>query len=129
MVGYGGLIEELVKEIPEARLPYEREKRWWGKEDPGPHNIYGNVLVPMIKAALKAGGHSELLGRIFSFLERLASSEREEIRDVVTQSVLEPLADDEEDLAGMRPYLGPRALEAVRSIGEFWGIDHARDLE
>lgn len=128
MVDCGGLVGRLLRQLPEFRIDYERERRWWRGEDPGPHVWFGNVLVPALVRALESR-NEEFLRRAFAFLEALALEDSQATRDVVSQSVLEPLADDVDRITEARPYLGPGLLRLVNDIGDFWGIDHASDLK
>jgi hypothetical protein len=128
-LNYDALVRDMVAAIPEARLGLEREKRWWGGDKPGAHVVFGNVLVALLKQGLDAGDQQDMLARAFAFVEKLASHQSLEVREIASQSILEPIADEERHVLAARPYLGPNSLQMLKSIGDFWGIDHASDLE
>jgi hypothetical protein len=117
-LNYDDLTRLMLTEVPEARLGYERERRWWGREKPGAHVLFGNVMVPILINALDSGTQADLLQRAFRFVEHLAGHQSQAIREIASQSILEPLADEKNRIMRARPYFGPQTLRLVNDIGD-----------
>lgn len=86
---------------------YLELKRLWGGEEPGPHVVYGDVLVPFIRATLAPSAPDSQLAVVMEFLEELSAIADADILDVIVTSVLEPLL-DEEDRSLLEDSMGPR---------------------
>jgi hypothetical protein len=121
-VTYQNLGDKLVEAVPELRTRYEQELQWWGEEEPGAHNIYGDVLDPFLISLLKSESKSlaeeETLKRVFDFLEELANNDDSRVQDVAGATVLERLHGAGE-LQRARSYMGPRTLQMSREIEEW----------
>jgi len=115
-LSYGNLDKRLVEMIPELRVPYESERRWWKGEKPGQHIIVGDILTPFLRTLLDGGGKLETITRVFAYLEELASSQSKAIQEIVAFSVLEQLIDDQKIIDTARTYMGPRTLEILNEI-------------
>ena len=106
MLVYEHLPAALVRAVPELRVPFEQEKRWWGKEPPPPHVVFGNLLSPFLAAELARGSRPEVLARLFAFVEELAQHPDVRIREVAQQSVLADICGERvgklEKLIGIR---------------------------
>ncbi len=117
--------QRLVEAIPELESAYATELSGWNGEDPGPHNVYSAVLVPYIASLARSGGHEELLGRIFAFLETLAKSSSEDVLNVVGVTVVEELVGIYPDLvAPLRPFMGPKTADVFNDL-EQWLEENA----
>lgn len=114
---YERLSDELVKRVPELRHPYKRELRHWDEEQPGPHTIFGNVLVPIIFTLLDSGKGKGTLKRVFDFLEELSLDPDPDVRDVVGQAVGEEFWDHPDLFAQAKRFMGP---ETIRIISAAW---------
>lgn len=120
-ITYANLSKKLVETIPELLPQYEKELAWWGGEEPGPHNIYGDVLNPYLITLLRSEptpDNEEVLNRIFAFLEVLSNQDDVHIPEVVGVTVIEVLLG-----VGLleiaRRYMGPRTLQMSREIEEW----------
>jgi hypothetical protein len=102
----GDLNRALVLRFPELVAPYLEVKRLWGGEEPGPHVVYGDVLVPFISTTLARVSAAEL-APVMDFLEELSTSADSDTLDVVVTSVLEALLDDPQR-ARFEDAMGPR---------------------
>src|SRR3712207_6561874 len=95
---YQTLDQHLVAVVPEVRVSSEALRRGWGDETPGPRVDFGDVLNPHLLKLLASSEptpvQSEELGRIFSFLKRLAHSDDVLIQEVVSTTVAERLGGD-----------------------------------
>ena len=121
-ITYQNLGDKLVEAVPELRPQYEQELKWWGEEEAGAHNIYGDVLNPVLISLLKSEPKSqdqeETLKRVFAFLEELANHDDPNVQDVVGATVLERLFGVGE-LQRARSYMGPRTLQMSRELEEW----------
>jgi hypothetical protein len=92
MVAYDELSEALILAVPELRVPYEIEKKTWRGEKPPQHVIFGNIVPPFLEAELQQGQRKDVLQRVFSYLEDMASHPYVLVQEVVQQEVLVPSA-------------------------------------
>ncbi len=120
-ITYHNLAEKLVEAIPELKSQYEQELKWWGDEEPGAHNIYGDLLTPYLISLLKSDAQEETLRQIFVFLEKLANHDDVHVQEVVAFSILEQLGGDRELLMKARKYAGPKTLQFSHEVEAFWG--------
>jgi hypothetical protein len=91
----GDLNRKLVRRFPGLVEGYLEAKRLWGGDEPGPHVVYGDVLVPFIRSTLARDASASDLELVMEFLEELSAATDGDTLDVVVTSVLEPLLDDE----------------------------------
>lgn len=120
-ITYESLSKRLIETVPELAPQYEKELEWWGGEEAGAHNIYGDVLNPYLISLLQSDpnpGTEEVLNRIFAFLEVLSKHPDVHVPEVVGVTVLEVLLG-----AGLlekaRRYMGPATLQMSKEI-EDW---------
>lgn len=118
---YENLAEKMIEAIPELAPQYQQELEWWGEEEPGAHNIYGDILTPYLISLLKSDSQEGILKRIFAFLEKLANHEDVHVQEVVAFSVCEQLGDHKELLARARKYMGVSTLRISHEVEAFWG--------
>ncbi|MGQ0641301.1 MAG: DUF7674 family protein [Gemmatimonadaceae bacterium] len=102
-----GLNKELVRRFPALLPSYLEIKRLWGGAEPGPHIVYGDALVPLIRTTLAEKSADNNLLAIMTFLEELSERADSDALDVLVTSVLEPLLDDEHRWR-FEQHLGPR---------------------
>lgn len=105
----------LVRRFPVLVDGYLEMKRLWGGDEPGPHVVYGDLLVPYISGALTEGTSPQELAHAMEFLEELSTAADGEVLDVVVTSVLEPLL-DEEQRPRLEGAMGPRTLKLWRRL-------------
>src|SRR5437867_337012 len=98
----------LIEAIPELKSQYDAELEWWKDETPGPHIIFGDVLLPFVTKLIEVGESERLVRRIFAFIERMANSEDSRVRDLVGVSICEPLIDHRQILERARSFMGPK---------------------
>ena len=104
-----------------------------------PSVFYETSFVPMIKAALRA--YDSELARcarsrrrearkaireqheraqvFFAYLEEMASSADENVRNLLQVSVLEPLADEKDTRECMQLFMGPETLKAYGKLRDY----------
>ncbi len=115
--------EALVEAVPELRAEYDENKSFYSNEAFKDHLIYGTVLNPSLIVWLQNEDNPELLARIFSFLEKLASSDEKEIRNVVTVTVCERIDGDEKALKVAHKYMGPETRKLADEIANYWSSE------
>lgn len=120
MISFENMGEELLNVVPHLRKQYVDELEWWGSEKPGPHIIYGDLLTPYLINLLQGGRHKDELSRVFAFLEDLAGHDDIKVQEVVAFSVIEGLLSHEALLQEAQRYMGPRLLQFVDEVREFW---------
>jgi hypothetical protein len=118
---YKNLISNLIKAIPEIKGMYEDEMEWWGQDNPLPHIIFGDVFNPFIKKQMIEMKNSELLNRIFLFLEQMANSDDEDVKGVLIATVLEWIGDDKDILEKARKLMGKKTLILSHITEKGWG--------
>lgn len=118
---YSDLNSQLLARVPEVFEGYAELKAMWDGDEPGPHVLYGDVLVPHLVKLLRSQEAEIALLRIFSFLEELAVSDDPEIRNVLGASVLEGLNGNPEARVAARDYMGPFTKRLAEEIESAWG--------
>jgi hypothetical protein len=88
---YWNLVDHLLAEVPELRPAYEEELKLWLPDKPGPHIVFGDLLTPYLIELLEQNTDIETLRRVFSFLEQVAASSNQHVRDVAGASVLDSI--------------------------------------
>ena len=110
------LVAALPEVAPDLRLLADS----WGEETPGLHVVVGDVLAPRVVEAAESGDDRRLQS-VCGFMERMATSPDERVRNALTVSVLERLGDDRERLDKARVSMGPETLALSQQIERFWG--------
>lgn len=116
------VIERLLEIIPEVHPLYDKLlERWEDEEKPGLHIIFGDILTPYIIDLLEQDNKSERLKRIFDFLEEMAVSNDNYVKEVLAFSVLEHLGDNPIILKKAKMYMGYETKKSSDEVEEFWG--------
>jgi len=118
---YCNLSKELIICIPELRDKYEQELELWDGEDPGAHNIFGDILNPFLIEALHKDADEELLKKVFLFLERMATSNDSLVQEVLGCTVLERIGDDKVILQKAKKYMQEETKKISEEIENGWG--------
>jgi len=113
---YEQAVEELGRSIPDLQEACEREREWWGTETPGPHVFYHAVFVPYLEERLARDDDTVAtsLRRVFGFVERLATSTDDRLRDLVGVTICKPLLGDHVRLGRAKSYMGPATLRILK---------------
>lgn len=109
-------IELLLESIPEIKQLYNEEINWWDGEFPGLHNIFGNVLNPYLTKLLSEDENTELLKRIFDYIENMATSDDKYVHNVLDVTILEYLDDDKNIRETSLKYMGTNTKEISKKI-------------
>jgi hypothetical protein len=121
---YDNIIKEFIASFPEIeRLSNQEILKWKDEESPEPpaHVFFGNVLNLFLVEELKIMKNNSLLERIFHFLELMATSGNEDVRGILTATVLEYLGDDKEILTKARSLMGKETLKLSHEVEKTWG--------
>lgn len=82
---YAKVVDELLKSIPELKPLYDENLDMW-LDDYLPYVVFGSVVVPTMEELLKNDYESDVLKRIFDFIELMLQSEDQ---DVITLAAVE----------------------------------------
>jgi hypothetical protein len=109
---YRTVHEDLIRTIPELRLPYERLVADWLEFDnrpPGQYVVFSGTIEPLVEVAvnLEPGtpGRDQVLRRAFDFAEAMLASADPQLAGLAIDAVAEPLARQ------------PGGVEAVGTLG------------
>jgi hypothetical protein len=119
-ISYPALNTELLRRLPQLRKRYAELQGLWGEEEPGPHVVYGDVLVPYLIESLTEAPDNSGLTAAFAFLEDLLGVDNQEIRDLVGASVLEDLYDVPGARTRAKQHMGPATRRLAEQIGAAW---------
>lgn len=101
------LVSEMLRHIPELTPLYDNDMEWWWEgEESLLHNIVGDVLNNYLVELLDRNDNQELLIRIFKFLEMMATSEDDDVVNVLVVTVLEFIGDSKKILRTAYWYMG-----------------------
>jgi hypothetical protein len=114
------LNSELIERIPELFAGYAELRAMWDGDEPGPHVVYEDLLVPYLARLLRAEDSEVGLLRIFALLEDMARSNDQSIRDVLGASVLEGLHECESVRAQAAAYMGPLTRQLAYEVASGW---------
>ena len=117
---YETLIMEFVKSFPELKERSDSEFERWQGDEPPVHVFFGYVLNPFLLEQLTALDNPKLLHRIFEFLELMAESNDENVRDVLIATVLERLGDDKKILESAKIFMKSKTREMSDKVEKFW---------
>jgi hypothetical protein len=113
----------LLARLPQLRDRYIELKRWWGPEEPGPHVVFEDVLVPYLVERLNEASEDESVTRVFDFLEELLASGDQSARNVVGASVLEGLYEDVKSRMRTKALMRPKTRNLAAKVGRDWAVD------
>jgi hypothetical protein len=83
---------------------------------PGTYPLFEEILKPRVIELLDSSADDDSLKRIFSFYEEMASSQDEEVVNLLWKSILEPLASDKQLIAKAWKYMGEKTKALAREI-------------
>jgi hypothetical protein len=118
---YKNLISLFINNFPELNIESMKEVESWGDEEIPVHVFFGNILIPFLEQSLVTMDKPELLQRIFIFLEKMALSDDKKVREVLSDSILEVLGDDDQQLKNARGFMKERTLEMSHNIEKALG--------
>jgi len=110
------LNQKLINAFPDLTKAYHEQVDWQEGDDTGSHVVYGDVLVPVMLAYLRAEYYN-IVQKYFDFLEAILVAGDEYAADVITTTVIESLFFDDLDAARVRPLLGKKTREIWDNFG------------
>jgi hypothetical protein len=109
----------LAHEIPELRDQIETQYLRRAPENPGPYNVYGDVVSPYL-VKLMTVADERRLQELFAFLEELSRNPDARVKAVVRGCVFQCLIDDRALRARARQFMGPATLALSHESEKFW---------
>lgn len=106
--------------LPQLRDRYAGLLKSWGSEEPGPHVVYEDLLVPFMIEEFSKSIQQDSLKDAFDLLEELLASGDKDARDLIGASVLEALYEDPTSREGARARMGPHTRKLAANIGARW---------
>jgi len=85
----------LISEFPELSSLAEEQFNLWGGAGIPSHCFYGNILNSYVADILRENNNRKQIEKIFKFYEKMASSDDEDIRNLLQVTLLEYLWDEE----------------------------------
>lgn len=86
------------------------------------HVFFGDTvnenLIELINDDKENSGE---IKKIFDFFEKMASEGDEDVKEVLTVTILERLGDDANTLEKSYKYMGENTIKASQEIEKFWG--------
>lgn len=120
-VSYERLGTELLARFPQLFPGYAALKAMWDGDEPGPHVLFEDLLVPYLLDLFQHGDSELQLVEAFGFLEELAEPSEPIVRDLLGASVLEGLQQEQASWSLARGYMGPRTRRMAEEIDRAWG--------
>lgn len=115
------LINRLLDAVPELRPGYDVVLKHWDGEQPGLHNVLGELLNPHIEELLEGSASNAQLVKVFGFVEELARHAEQHVQEVAGVTVVENLLRNKRWLARAREYMGPFTLAISNEMERDWG--------
>lgn len=113
---YDSLVPRLLEVLPTLRQDYADMLALDPSELPGPHVVYGDLLVPLLTGSSSSPAGRGDQARGLQLLEELLALEIPAVDEVVGASVLEAVVARAEDLAQIEGLAGPRTQRMLRMI-------------
>lgn len=117
------IIEKFLKEVPEFRNIFRENctQNLVDSED-GIYVLWGLGIMPgVIKFLRQPEMYKKQLQNIFAFFEKMANSERGEIRELLMYSTLETLDDYKDILTIAYTFMGNKTKELLNNVQNFLG--------
>ena len=96
---------KLFEVFPDLQDAYVREFKSRRDEEPGPHTVYGELLLPLIRNLLESRDQPHMLKKAFNLLEAMCGDKDVKVQEVAAVTVLEGLEWNPEWRELMKPYL------------------------
>jgi hypothetical protein len=117
-VRYESVSQVLVSDLPELDPAYREYVDWWGDGEPGPHNIFDEILSPYIDELVRIGNNDALVS-VFRLIEKLALSSDPRVVGLVTVSLCEGFVSDKTKLRLLKTFMGPLTRAQCDAVGRF----------
>jgi hypothetical protein len=113
-------VDELLKSIPELKPLYDENLDMW-LDDYLPYVVFGSVVVPTMEELLKNDYESDVLKRIFDFIELMLQSKDQDVITLAAVEIAEWIAHEPNTVirTNALKLMGTCTLEEVHSM-ENW---------
>jgi hypothetical protein len=117
---YAEVVDELLNSIPELKPLYDENLDMW-LDDYLPYLVFACVVVPTMEELLKNDYESDVLKRIFDFIELMLQSEDQDVITLAAVEIAEWIAHEPNNVirTNALKLMGTRTLEEVH-IMENW---------
>lgn len=111
-----GCIAQLLERVPELRSTYDAHVHDY--DELLPHVFFGDVTRYVVQQ-VRSGemGPSKPVGRLLECLERCMASGDDQVKELVSVSFIENLAEYDDVLAVLRGLLGPKLEKELKNHG------------
>ena len=118
MIEYEHVVSRLLDAVPELGEAYEHELEWWKPDAPGPYIVYEDILNPLINRLLESPlpETEGTLKKIFAFIDLLARSTDDRVRELVAVGICQHLVADHIRLSRARRFFGPATQQIVAMV-------------
>ena len=120
-MNHKSLSNELIEFIPELENEYRKEIEYFDGKFPGNHIIFGNIVNPFLLNLLEEEKNKNLIKRFFTFFEKMADCQDENVQEVLVTTVLERLGDEKKKLNIAIEYMGQKTIKLSKKIEEGLG--------
>lgn len=120
-LSYANAVDKLLECFPVLRKHYDQHSILW-EDEYLPHVVYGVVFNPYVLSLLDAADqkHNADLERVFDFLEDMANSGDEELRNILAVTILERITATDDHLAKVREHAGKSTLSTLDELLVHW---------
>jgi hypothetical protein len=111
------VIDELTDEFKDFKPILQEHIEF--NEELLPHVFFAdcnNVFINLIKE-----NNPQVLNKLFNFFERMAADGNNDVKEILTVSILEVLGDDRHVLNIAHKYMGVETRKASDEIEKYWG--------
>ncbi|WP_145321657.1 DUF7674 family protein [Paenibacillus xylanexedens] len=127
-LNYKNVVHEMRRLLPALNTLYIKElnELWKEEGEIPPHVAFGNILNPYLINLLQINheltkSEEKLLVIIFGFIEQMALSNNDDVRNVVSVTVMARLGDDTTVLTNALKYLGKQTKVLSKEIEASYG--------
>lgn len=124
-ITFDNMSDTLLDKFPELKTSYAEERKFWDDEEPGPHIVYGDILMPFIRKLIDDGDEKKLQ-EVFNFLEKVSNNNDVKVQEVICVTVCEYLSGHDDLLSKTKKFMGPKTIQFAREINKFWW--HENDI-
>ena len=117
------IVELFLLKNPSLKQMFDTmKKKYYVADDAGTYVVWGLGVMSCVLELLQDPIHNKaLLQRIFDFFEEMATTEEEEVRELLMYSTLETLDDDKEVLKIALSFMGNETKKLLYRVQAFLG--------
>lgn len=121
---YANIIRKFLEHFPEFQEAAQEQAEWWQGEtggEPLAYIFFGDVVNPILVKELTTMKGMKFLENIFTFFEKMATSNNIEIVQLLQMGTLEILGDNKKILKNARKLMQSNTLKLSHEIEKLWG--------